>query len=355
MKRTAMVTTAAYHIIEHHFPHSNVQSVRKVRTRSMENQSTPNCSAGSPLQPLQSVHPRCPRCDYNLVGMSSPWVENRSCPLTGKCSECGLDFEWGHILATTTHPWLFEYHRPGERIKRFWRTLLKSFIPQQLWREVRLTDPVRLKRLFWMPILLLIALIMARIASVELLSGGWFFNALFEDGSFWESPLVTVQSYTDWFPRWSLHLIWHRDYYPVWETVPFYSNACVLAVVWSFVMVLSFGLLPVSVRRAKVAKRHLVRVAVYSLLPLILYLILWAAVDLGMVIAYPRQLIVRLLSVFGLIFILIPMWGAWQLLCWNVACKKYLKLPNPYAVGTMLNVVAGLVTALFFVYWLLLP
>lgn len=38
----------------------------------------------------------CPRCGYDLHGTIDTWTD--ACPLTGVCSECGLEFIWSEIL-----------------------------------------------------------------------------------------------------------------------------------------------------------------------------------------------------------------------------------------------------------------
>ena len=91
------------------------------------------------------VSPLCPRCAYDLSGTIAAWTDR--CPLEGQCAECGLEFAWDRVLALAEHPWLFEYHwrrRPLYRLARTWFAALR---PHRFWREVRMTDPIKLRPL----------------------------------------------------------------------------------------------------------------------------------------------------------------------------------------------------------------
>jgi hypothetical protein len=43
----------------------------------------------------------CPRCGHDLRGVIASWRE--ACPLTGICTECGLEFAWGDLLSGRLH------------------------------------------------------------------------------------------------------------------------------------------------------------------------------------------------------------------------------------------------------------
>ncbi|HVZ94389.1 MAG TPA: hypothetical protein VG797_07760 [Phycisphaerales bacterium] len=83
----------------------------------------------------------CPRCGYDLAGLPPSWIE--SCPLQGRCSECGLEFEWGVLFSPVhTYPaWSFEHLRrvtpwsflnAGARTARF----------VHFWTALRIEHPV---------------------------------------------------------------------------------------------------------------------------------------------------------------------------------------------------------------------
>lgn len=41
----------------------------------------------------------CPKCAYSFEGEFAAWRE--SCPLRGRCPECGFGFAWGDLFGTT--------------------------------------------------------------------------------------------------------------------------------------------------------------------------------------------------------------------------------------------------------------
>ena len=47
--------------------------------------------------------PGCPRFGYHLSAPTLGWGE--SCPLGGRCSECGLEFGWRDVLGPDAMPW----------------------------------------------------------------------------------------------------------------------------------------------------------------------------------------------------------------------------------------------------------
>ena len=71
---------------------------------------------------------QCPRCGYDQRGEVATWGD--AWPLSGTCTECGLEFEWGPVLAPEKFEpaWCVEYaeSRFGflrNSSKTFWRSL----------------------------------------------------------------------------------------------------------------------------------------------------------------------------------------------------------------------------------------
>ncbi len=288
--------------------------------------------------------PFCPRCNYDLGGTIGLWEEEGCCPLLGKCSECGLDFEWSLVLAVSEHPWLYEYHDRSGRYRRFKQTLRMTYQPARFWREVALTDPVYVGRLWVVPLVLIGVII-------------------FFWGAIWCWAFIEWYEAVKVFSRFGLpeamrrftlnggeHLseFWDNE----WESVlrwgmlaPFIST---------LVMMLSFVCLPVSIRRAKVAKRHLLRVGLYTLVPMLPLLIGWAVLDVLLqwfnVLSDEPVLGLRNGCGFLIVCLLIPLWLHWQATCWTLACEHYLKLPHAKAIGRLLTIISGLAIMILIAY-----
>jgi hypothetical protein len=60
-------------------------------------------TAGIPEAEGRSAAPACPRCGYDLSAATFGWRD--SCPLGGRCSECGLEFGWRDVLRPDAMPW----------------------------------------------------------------------------------------------------------------------------------------------------------------------------------------------------------------------------------------------------------
>src|SRR5437660_519589 len=68
----------------------------------------------------------CPRCGYNMR------------MLTGsRCPECGLDFDWGQIIAAAQERLespLFEYQARKRPVRSLFATLWLAMRPRRLWK-----------------------------------------------------------------------------------------------------------------------------------------------------------------------------------------------------------------------------
>ncbi|MCZ6837298.1 MAG: hypothetical protein O7G85_16100, partial [Planctomycetota bacterium] len=120
----------------------------------------------------------CPRCGYDLHGMVDSWREQ--CPISGNCAECGLPFDWGELLNRQLNMpgWCVE--SPFVRTRRAWlwasfRTLWMSLRPWRFWRELKMTHDMKLRRIVWYPLLLLILLYPIFAFSVGL--AAWSFSS----------------------------------------------------------------------------------------------------------------------------------------------------------------------------------
>ena len=99
---------------------------------------------------LDPIQPRCPRCGYDLRGAIGTWADQ--CPLHGTCTECGLQFSWAEVL----HPekfeprWCVEFApgmRRGVLVRASLATFIRSFWPFGFWRALKMSMPIRWRRL----------------------------------------------------------------------------------------------------------------------------------------------------------------------------------------------------------------
>lgn len=91
-----------------------------------------------------------------MRGMIASWGDH--CPVNGKCSECGLDFEWVDVLRPEriAPRWSVEHVTRWRLPLAVPRTLWRCFAPTRLWSQLRLETPLRWRRLIVMAILLLL-------------------------------------------------------------------------------------------------------------------------------------------------------------------------------------------------------
>ncbi len=308
-------------------------------------------SGTSPTSP-----PACPRCGYDLSGTVTTW--KRSCPLAGVCAECGLELEWPRVFAISGHPWLIEHRGRSPWGRRLVRTWVVAFWPWRFWREVKLTDPVRLRPagLFVAAVALAVLGVLAALISLRLgpVALGW------------RLPVITGGSVVagGWFRMAShsaLGLAFNLAY-----RIP--GTIVVLAA-----MPLAFVTLPGSLGRARVRPIHIVRVWLYSLILPLTLAGLWTLLELvlprlGLGVAAdalnpwhwvrvlrraaPPPVAIFFSAAPG--FVLIGAAVAWLALWWGCACRYYLRLEASGRIVTLLSVMvllAALVVQLW--VWLL--
>jgi hypothetical protein len=89
--------------------------------------------------------PLCPRCGYDLTGLVASWIE--ACPLTTRCTECGLEFSCGNVLSPRLlgPGWSYE-HTLEPRADRFWRTSWAALWPWSLTSQLSVDHAIRPRR-----------------------------------------------------------------------------------------------------------------------------------------------------------------------------------------------------------------
>jgi hypothetical protein len=302
---------------------------------------------------LRDRPPICPRCDYDLAGAVAAWRD--SCPLTGTCSECGLDLEWARVLREQrVPPWSFE-HAMTDRRGRFFQTVQMTFRPSTLWRGMDLSYRIRWPRLVF--------LLVTGIAILHGLAGAVVVGACAIDPSI-QWPLYrrgwTFPVTFDWWDALRTALWPYQPHRRSWGENPVHP-AVLHVLLTAALMALAFQALPVTLRRAKVRQRHIWRVWMYSLIPIPVLLSLWG-VAIWSVFHFPAllwpatgqkpgwrhplplQALEWAQSHDGAILMLAA--GAWLWSWWSMACGHYLKLPRSRAVSAVMLLMAGMAGAL---------
>jgi len=103
----------------------------------------------------------CPRCGYDLRGTVATWTE--SCPLAGVCTECGLELSWPEVLQPEKYEprWCIEFEPRRRRVVRAaFKTFGRSFVPWRFWLEIRMSHPIRWRRLAMYLCLLFLPLVL---------------------------------------------------------------------------------------------------------------------------------------------------------------------------------------------------
>ena len=99
--------------------------------------------------PPAATHPDalCPRCGYDLRTSVAEWTE--SCPLHGRCVECGLEFEWGELLNPRARPpkWNVEFCPLRRWPVAVVCTLAALLAAWPLWRRLHMSMAWRPRRL----------------------------------------------------------------------------------------------------------------------------------------------------------------------------------------------------------------
>lgn len=290
----------------------------------------------------------CPRCAYELSGETSRWSD--SCPLRGRCPECGLEFEWAAVLTESRRrlDGLVEHSKGvGQFFAWSWRTWRLTLKPWRFWSVVELHHDVRVPRLLlW---LALVLPVMHLINAKTTLA--WYqFGSVLPSAPGWHlvnpflHPVVAISG--DWAD--TPYVFWMIGSWPrtAWWLLLF-------APLWPVALLV----MPISLRRARVRWAHVARAAVYSVSVPALYFVIQLGANLATIVRYeigPRirpamwhwdlDMIgyVRELLEQGLIVLGIPWLAAW----WYFTLTRGWKLRHGWAVWLALVVLiaAALIT-----------
>ncbi|MBC7772089.1 MAG: hypothetical protein H7210_06325 [Pyrinomonadaceae bacterium] len=336
----------------------------------------------------------CPRCGYDQSGLIATWQS--ACPLTGTCSECGLEFEWTDVFNAGRKlvRWFIEHERRGLFGWRLLFSALRTFawtiLPWRFWNKVRLHHPIRRER--WAVWLLLVLGLFHLISvAARTATGAYYGGPMIFTGTAWMTPpppapsqvpelvlmyllesiaqpIARIDNTTlagimpiTWTPLSQWHIEWlitKHDYYRgnVWGTFA----PSMMAVSLAFPLMLY--ILPDTRRIAKVRTIHLVRGFVYSLswiaalslfraFSLVARLFdnpysLWTSPTRGWVWSYlPGEgtLFTWRYYVLGLLFLWLSVW-------WLACIWRGLRLPRPLLTWALVLVAVTLVGTLALIW-----
>lgn len=198
---------------------------------------------------------KCPRCDYDLRGQ----YDASGGKANGRCSECGLDVDWLSLLERDQQVLKgFIEHSKGRwlTLATAWVTLSWLVWPAMFWRRVSIERPMNIRRAWlWLVVVLCTPRIIAGIlfASVLFIETALPSISLF---NLTAENLLTVFLAELGNRSWGGVSIWSFRSWP----------PSVLALLASSVAaVVILLVIPHTLGKAKVRRRHIVRASIYSL------------------------------------------------------------------------------------------
>ncbi len=284
--------------------------------------------------------PDCPRCGYELRGLPIPGGKQPEG--AGQCPECGLVFEWSELLNPLylAPKWFVEIGH-GRLILQSLRTTFHSLFPWKFWRMVQMGFPQHFGRAIACMFIGFVGIWL----SVCLIGAMWtiLFDSLASQYP-WATRLVD-SLYTRPF-RTLIEIFWPEE--SGFLSTPWQMTTYIAC----FAMPIAMQLAPDTLRRAKVLKAHLFRIAIYCVAPVLLTgaipgvcRALWWLYEIevrgksywwgGSDFMHKHAFWVRP----SIAFLAIVM-------TWGFACSRYLKLPRPWLVAGLLGMVSVLAGAL---------
>ena len=343
----------------------------------------------------------CPRCGYDITPQMVA-SESRG-EARGTCSECGLDIAWSEVRATGNDPrWFVESRtvpgRPRRRLARAAATLAMCARPFRFWSRVSMTVPTDRRGIVaFLVFIALVAHLCLAARNIHTLATqgrgwvlvttprgpGWVMKGSANPLDYIATTLVPLSnvSFTDvgvkidkftgeppsalersariavailedpgfWPPAWfrsaaNPDIPWHQTPIRMSNQVILDDRALGRLACASVVPLsapLAIMLLPISMRRARVRPRHLVRCVIYSVAMLIPLGALFFLTQNGFGTAAGIRAS-EMLEVHKLMLCAMPL-----TLVWNWAfVRGYLRLEHPIAVATSNTVLAVLLSLL---------
>lgn len=293
----------------------------------------------------------CPRCGYDLRGAIAAWTE--SCPLRGKCTECGLALDWAEVMSGSAYEplWCVEFAARRRVIAAAFATMVMVFVPWKLWSSVRMDFPVRGGRLATY-----VAVLMATCYLSFCVAHGQYVRFFWRASFGPPTPMTNPMSASEAAARAALSPFSDAPLGQVvlrsgairrnnssWEMVGVWRDAsCVL--LFGLLVVVAAPCVPAALlasrHRAAVRLRHLVRLVVYSLgwLPGLWGLVLATALLHTLERMLGRSL-AGLWAVRGEYAMLIGV-PLLVFLWWEAAVRQYLHMQLSWAIAVAVTLLA---------------
>lgn len=255
----------------------------------------------------------CPRCGYDLSGHIPRWKESGETDT--RCAECGLE----DVLRLIEHPsfripeWSFE-HAMFRRVRSLILTMRQSLRPRRFWEQMPIEAPIRVNRLTQYVVA---SVFLALIGFVGLIGVRTL------DAYLTAAPTTSLLS----FPmmrsagRFKGLLAALR---PVRNAL---HPSLLRSLVWALLFPATLLCLPQTFRKGGVRPLQILRVAAYSVWPVVFFygLVVWHAtsveVDTRAFILYWFYVDTPWAISFPVVI--------WLWIYWNRALGTYLRLPTP--------------------------
>lgn len=304
--------------------------------------------------PMETPTLTCPRCGYDLSGAAATWTE--TCPLRQTCSECGLVIELRYLLnPVLVRELKFFEVAPRRRIAALRATVRRALRPWAFWNWVRMEYEVSAGRLLaGAAVGMVLMHIAASIVSILIIASATLldFAAMPIYGSTdyilgelsyrAQAVVMPWSNFDEMGPgRWGLGQL---NAVSVFAMLGFFTAVILPA---------AYLVLPDTLRRARVRRVHLLRIAGWGMvgLPLAAHLpgaikgVLWNVVDvfglMGVECPGPLRWLRQSFEVHapGQIFLVVV---GWLMLWWGFACGRYLRLSRPWLVAATLLFMSAL-------------
>lgn len=297
--------------------------------------------------------PKCPRCDYDLRATVAQWSD--ACPLNGRCSECGLVFEWADLLSTRLRlpEWCVEsaeraWQFPAKAIGTWGRSLW----PWGFWQALRMVHPPRPRRLVVFLFLMLLVMYVGLAVSHGLASMHEVAmrRVLFMGQS--GSPQIADGVYAALLPFAPMSFGGTAAGVPISPLEVFIEYWLGPAAILGYMFVAlslcagTFVVLPASRKKAKVRWAHIFRVLFYSFGLLI---VPWMCGTLGYgLMQLGASLLADALIAVGIVTgVALPLMA---FIWWSLATSRYLKMSHAWPVGLAVAIIGFLTPLSLFVF-----